>query len=175
MANPQELEALLLGWLEDATNMKVGLTDDDSDIDLTYITEKLRKLSVYQERLSDIMMKITRMSLDIHTASRSLIAAVILREKELKASDAYSEVARNERAFWLANQLADDKQATEEWKSLSTMVSTVKEAVAERAATMKRLDSDIRLHARLFEAGVAGGAKSPSSYTGGSTKEMDLA
>jgi len=172
--NLDDLELRILQLLDDATSMQVGLTDDDSEYDLNFISDKLKKVSVYQERLSDILMKLTRMSLEIKKRSTTCRSLSLLKEKELKASDGYQEQERSARSYWVENQLSDLRQEAERWEILARMVSEVKEAVAERAGTMKRLDSDIRLHTKIYEARVAAGATSPASYTGHSTTEVDI-
>lgn len=172
--NPDEIEAELFKLLEDATSMQVGLADDDSEYDLNYISDKLKKISVYQERLSDIQMKLTRMSLEVIKMARATQGVLNLRERELKATDEYRDTPLNEKALWTANRLGEVGKEAETWRALSKMVSEIKDAVAERAGTMKRLDSDIRLHTRIYEARVAAGATSPASYTGHSTTEVDI-
>lgn len=173
-SNPEQVENQLLALLDQAMAMQVGLSDDDSEYDLNYISDKLKRVSVYQERLSDIMMKLTRISLEVTKVSRSTQGLVNIKLRELKATDDYRDTPLNEKALWTANQLGDTEKEAEAWRVLSKMVSEVKEAVAERAGTMKRLDSDIRLHTKIYEAKVAAGATSPASYTGTSTEEVDI-
>lgn len=155
-------------------SMQVGLTDDDSDYDLVYISDKLKKVSVYQERLSDIQMMLTRMSLEIIKMARATQGVLNIRERELKATEDYRDTPLNEKALWMANHLGEVGKEAENWRLLSKMVSEVKDAVAERAGTMKRLDSDIRLHTKIYEAKVVAGATSPTSYSGSSVKEVDI-
>lgn len=174
MSSVEELEEQLNGWLEQAMSMTVGLSMDDSAYDLNFISEKLALISVFQERLSDIMMKLTQFGLQISKRSRAEGAKRTLRLKELKASEQYADLPVNEKSYWLANQLQLQEEEAEKWSTIAHMVSEIRSAVGERAATMKRLDSDIRLHTKIYEAKVAAGATSPSSYTGNSTKDLDL-
>jgi hypothetical protein len=171
---PSQINERLLKLLEDATSMEVRMSLNESAYDLNFISEKLALVSTYQERLSDIQMKLTRISLDVIQVARAHKALLALKEKEFKASDEYAETPVHQKGFWLANQLTAHQQSSEEWQSLVFVVSEVKEAVNERAGTMKRLDSDIRLHARLYEQRVAAGATSPATYTGKQVGEIDI-
>lgn len=173
-ATPEKLEEEVMNLLDEAAAMEVGLKDDDSPYDLTYISETLRKLGIFQERLSDIQMKLTRMGIEITKVSRQKTSLYKFKEKELRGSPDYHNTPLAEKALWLANQLGKVTEDVESWRSLTFVVSAVKDAVSDRVATMKRLDSDIRLHAKIFEAKVSAGATSPSSYTGTSTTEIDI-
>lgn len=171
---PAEIETEIMALLDLATGMKVGLSEDDSDYDLNFISEKLAKISVYQERLSDIQMQLTRYTMEIRRVGSQKASLHRLKERELKGSDEYEQLSRSEKSLWLGTQLEEFREAAEEWKMLGTLVSEVKEAVGERAGTIKRLDSDIRLHTKIYEAKVAAGATSPTSYKGSSTEELDI-
>jgi len=171
---PEAIEAQLMGLLDDATAMEVRMSEDDSHYDLNFISAKLALVSTYLERLSDIQMKLTRHSLEIIRVARANKALLAMKEKELKASDEYAETPVHQKGFWLANQLQDLTQASENWQGLVFVVSEIKTVVNERAGTMKRLDSDIRLHSRLYEQKVAAGATSPASYTGAKVGEIEI-
>lgn len=174
MKKTAELEEQIMDLLDNGQSMKVGLSEEDSDYDLNFISSKLAKLSVYQERLSDIQMKLTRISLEVKRVGSQKSSILRLKEREIRSSDEYHNLTREEKTPWLATQLETVREDAEEWKILGQLVSEVKEAIGERAGTMKRLDSDIRLHAKIFEAKVAAGATSPSSYTGNSTEEVEI-
>lgn len=171
---PDEIESEIMSLLDDATDMKVGLSEDDSIYDLDFISEKLARISVYQERLSDIQMRLTRFTMEVRRVFSRKASIHRLKERELKGGQEYGKIPRAEKSLWLSTQLEKTREAAEEWKILGQLVSEVKEAVAERAATIKRLDSDIRLHTKIYEAKVAAGATSPTSFTGSSTEELTL-
>jgi hypothetical protein len=172
--NPEELENQTLTMLGQAMEMRLNLSEDDSVYDLHFISEKLALVGVFQERLSDIQMQLTQTAIEATRHYRALSASIRIAEKQAKASDHYANLPMNEKAFWLENQQTDLKGQVSRWNQLTAVVSEVRNAVTERTGTMKRLDSDLRLHARIYEAKVAAGATSPSSYRGNNTKEIDL-
>jgi hypothetical protein len=171
---PEDLEAEVLAHLDAAAEMRVGLSETDSDYDLHFISAKLAKVGVFQERLSDIQMSLSKASIEAIRIHRAMSARIRIKEKEAKASDDYANLPLNERAFWLENRHVALKEEASSWHQLANVVSEVKGAVAERVSTMKRLDSDLRLHAKIYEAKIAAGATSPSSYRGNNTREIDL-
>lgn len=169
-----EIEANLMSLLNDASEMQIGLSEDDADYDLNFISSKLALVSVYQERLSDIQMKITRITIEVRRVGSQTHSLHKLKERQLKGSDEYDNTPRSEKTLWLDNQLTEVREAAEEWRIMGQLVSEVKEAVGERAGTIKRLDSDLRLHTKIFEAKVAAGATSPTSFTGSSIEGLDI-
>jgi hypothetical protein len=170
--NPQSLSELVLKLLEDAADMHLSLSEEDSAYDLNFIREKLAKVGVFQERLSDIQMKLTRVSIDANVLVGQTKQQLSTKERELKLSSDYRDKPRAEKTPWLEDQLSGLREDSENWLGLFRLVSEVKEAVGNRVSTMKRLDSDLRLHAKLYEEGVRAGATSPSAPTRGS-KEID--
>lgn len=172
--DPPGIETYILEALDQALAMELGLSEDDSDYDLNFITQKLAQVSVYQEKLSDMMLRLTRVHLEVNRVATTKASALNFKQYSIKGTPEYSTVPRAERSEWLSNQLETDRLASERWTILRTAVSSVKDAVAERASTMKRLDSDLRLQTRLLEARVAAGASSPYSFPGNGTDEVDL-
>jgi len=168
MSDIKNLEERVMFLLEDATNMTLGLSADDSEYNLTFIREKVAKCSTYQERISDVMMKLTKVSIEVQKVSHGKKLELLFKTNELKDSKEYKEAPRNEKAAWLQTQ--------ESWNTLKRVVSEVKEAVGERAQTLKRLDSDLRLHTKLLEMTneEGRGASSPDAFTGPSSKEVDI-
>lgn len=169
------MEKEVVQLLDDAAGMQLSLSEDDSDYDLNFIREKVTKVAVYQERLSDIQMKLTKLNIDVTKMSSQTQEQLKMKERELRLGEDYQGKKIQEKKAWLGEQLAPQFQAAENWSNLSRLVSEVKEAVGHRVSMMKRLDSDLRLHSKLFEEGVKAGATSPTSFTKGSTKEIDLA
>lgn len=171
---PEGIEQYIEGALDDALAMELGLSEDDSDYDLHFITQKLAKVSTYQERLSDIMLRLTKIGLEVSRVASTKASGLNVRTGSLKSSQAYLDQPRASRSEWLSNQLESARVDAEKWTILRSAVSSVKDAVAERASTMKRLDSDLRLQTRLLEARVAAGASSPYSFPGGNGDEVEL-
>lgn len=160
------LEEKVMALLEDAANMNLNLSDDDSDYGIAYIAKKLALCGTYMERLSDIEMKLVKIKLAVSKQLASMRVLLRIQEDERKASAEYVEVAREARSHWLQTSLQELRQANEDWTYLNRVVCDVREAVVRRIQDVKRLDSDIRLHQKLLEAKVAAGATSPGSYTG---------
>jgi hypothetical protein len=170
----QGIEEFILASLDEALGMELGLSEDDSDYDLNFITSKLAKVSVYQEKLSDMMLRLTRVGLEINRVATTKASALKFRDSKLRNTTEYKNTPSALRGEWLSNQLDDARKDSEQWTLLKSAVSSVKDAVAERASTMKRLDSDLRLQTRLLEARIAAGASSPYSFPGNGTDDIEL-
>lgn len=155
-----------MALMDDAMALSLGLSEDDSVYDLTFISKKLAICATYQERLSDIMMKLTMRSIEVHRVSSGQRRLLEMKERELKEGVEYAALAREEKGPWLGKNLQERRDEAERWNTLKRVVLEVKEAVSERAQMMKRLDSDLRLHSKLYEAKVAAGATSRRSFTG---------
>lgn len=170
-----ELETKVLGHLDGALGMELKLSGDDGDYSLQFVRQKLALCSTFQERLSDIMMKLTRISIDVTkqmAASRYLHEAKVA---EVKASGPYKDAPREHKGNLLRANTQEEQNLSDRWITLRRVVSEIKEAIGERAQTMKRLDSDLRLHSRLLEMVPPEnrGSTSPTSFTG-SRPDNDL-
>jgi len=111
------------------------------------------------ETLSDLLMELTRVAIQVTPMALNTKSLLDLKEEDLKASDDYEQIQRSKKRAWVREQLGDLPADAERWMNLKRAVLEVREAVGERAQTIKRLDSDLRLHARLYEAGMAAGAQ----------------
>lgn len=176
MSDIKELETRVLSLLDDATSMTLGLSEDDSEYSLIFIREKVAKCSTYQERISDVMMKLTKVSIEVQKVAHGKKLELLYKTSELKDGAEYKEMHMHHKTPWLDMQLAEAKDEAESWNSLKRVVSEVKEAVGERAQTLKRLDSDLRLHTKLLEMSneEGRGASSPTAFTGSSSEEVDI-
>lgn len=152
----------------------VGLSEDDSVYDLHYISGKLALLSSHLETLSDIQFSLTKISLEVRRKVGALKSLLTVRERELKGGLEYIETPRDQKSVWLGNQLQELRELFEGWQFTERMVSEIREAVDDRSGILKRLDSDLRLHSKLYEAKVTHGAHSPASLPGGDAKDIDL-
>jgi len=172
----EELDEQVMSLLDDAMNMSLGLSEDDSQYNLTFIREKVAKCSTYQERISDVMMKLTKVSIEVQKVAHGKKLELLYKTNELKDGKEYKEMRRDHKSAWLQLQLMETQDESESWNTLKRVVSEVKEAVAERAQTLKRLDSDLRLHTKLLEMSneEGRGASSPSPFTGSSSEEVDI-
>lgn len=174
--NIEELEQQVLAHLDDGLSMSLGLTTTDSEYSISFIKEKLILCSTFQERLSDIMMKLTRVSIEATRMGFAAKQRLDLRYNERKSSQDYQDQPREKKTVWLQSAIKDQQEAAERWNALRRVVSEVKDAIGERAQTMKRLDSDLRLHSKLLEMvpPEGRGATSPGSYTGSHAGEIEL-
>jgi hypothetical protein len=168
-----DVEKELNDYLDVALACEVKLGDDDSAYDLKFIGQKLHLCSTFTEKLSECTINLTRLSIMVNQVATAKRGLSQVRGGRLRASKEYSDLPRAERAEWLANQLEDDQLEAERWVQLKSAVSHVKEAVADRAQSVKRIDSDLRLQSKLLEVGIAHGASNPNSFQG-SGEGIDL-
>lgn len=166
---------IALRLLDDAEAMRLRLRKDDAAYDINFIRTKLGIAGVYMERLCDIQMKLTRMSIDTNTMIERTKSNYHQRDAELKMSVPYQKLPRTEKGPWLAQQLAQERSELDSWIHLSRSLAEVREAVSSKAQTMNRLDSQLRAHAKLFEHGVRAGATSATAYTGADLDPVDVA
>lgn len=168
-------EAKVMELFEASATLSLDLKSEVEAYSLDYTHEKVTLCGAHMEKLSDISMDLTRISMEV---MKALSAAQILYNSKystLKLSSSYEEQSRDFRRVWVENQLVSDRETLDRWTQLSEVVSQVREAVGERVATLKRLDSDLRLHVRLIETKKGlGGATSPSSYRGSKDKDFDI-
>jgi len=176
MSDIEDLDEKVLSLLNDAMEMKLGLSEDDSQYNLMFIRERVAKCSAYQEKISDVMMKLTRVSIEVQKVCHGKKLGLIFKTNELKDGDIYKNLPRDEKTAWLRLQLMETQDETESWLTLRRVVSEVKEAVSERASTLRRLDSDLRLHTKLLEMTKEEGlgASSPNAFTGSKSPELDI-
>jgi len=97
-----------------------------------------------------------------------------LRDAEIKLTPEYQQLKRSERGPWLVRQLAQHRAELESWKGLCQLTNQVRQAVSIKAQAFNRLESQLRVHAKLFEAGIHAGATSPTSYTGDRIDPIDI-
>jgi len=171
--DPTQIEREVMAALDTALGMKLDLKEDP-DYDLRYITEKLAKVSSFQERLSDIQIRMTQFSLVVTTKSSNTTALLKTKEAILKASPEYGQKKVPLRSSWIRERTEGLRQEASTWQDLRRMVSEVKDAIGERASTFRRLDSDLRLHTKLYEARVASGATGGPGFGGSEGREFDL-
>lgn len=83
---------------------------------------------------------------------------------------------RDRKTAWLEQELQGLREEAEQWKLFKGVVSEVRKAVEERSQTMKRLDSSLRLHAKLIEMAPpeGRGPTSSNAYTGPKAGEVDI-
>lgn len=167
-------EGRVMSILEKTMGMTIGMSEDDSLYTIDFLSQKLAKTSKIQEDLSDYMLELTKIAIEVKRMASGLKAKSVLREKELKASDDYRNESRESKAFWLANQLQPVRDECESWVGLNEMVSEVRSAVSERLGTVKRLDSDLRLHAKIYESKKDLGTNPQTPRSPGTQSDLDI-
>lgn len=147
--------------LDLALSMRLGLTADDAAYDVPFISQKIAVCSKFQEDLADAMARLARINIEVHRVEASLRGLLPLKELQFKGTSQYEQMDRDKKSLWLTTTLEPDRLELERWNGLKRAVSEVQRAVNEKAQTMKRLDSDLRLQAKLFETRYGAGATSP--------------
>lgn len=158
IARAEAVEAQAVEILERASELVLGLSVDESDYDLDYLTERLAKCSSYQERLVEMATRLTLLEIPVLRVISSEEVEVDAYAAELMESETYRGLAASERARWVKGKIAGRRRAYSAWKSTKQALYEVKKAVSRRVETMRRLDSDLRLHAGILEAKLGHGA-----------------
>lgn len=170
----ESAETVLLKILEDATSLRIGLDEEDSEFDLEFITTKLRKIAIYHERISDLGMQVSKISIEVRNGLTAAVNIARHKEAEYRANGYLAE-PRDDRRNWLEDKLAPFETDKNLWKGLVAVVSEVKVAVESKAGTLKRLDSDLRLHVKIIEQAGTAGITNPNSWNkAGRIEEMDI-
>lgn len=164
---PWETEQLaLLATLEEVMSVKPDLASDEALYTLQYLRTKLVFLSTLQEELSDKTLALTKRHLAILQRSKDAAGLAELKEATLKDSEQYKGMARGDKTVWLDQQLAVCREEDAAWKHTLTVSDEVREAVAERTQTVKRLDSALRLHQKMLDEGGFHGTGVPRTPPG---------
>jgi len=150
------IQERLLSILDGVLAKKVDLAQEENAYDISYLRTKLVTLSTMQESLSDTSLQLTQQHLNVLQASTNAAALRRLREATLKESQQYVDLPRGEKTAWLEKEMAVYRDKDEAWRQTLVVSDEVRNAVAERTQTMKRLDSALRLHQKLLEDGVRG-------------------
>ena len=170
----QKIKAGLMEVLDKLDTHVLDLSPDSEEYDLHYISKKLAACTHHQEQLSTLLLNLTRVNLAVTNMNRGASTALELKSRQLKDSEDYKCLPRDEKSTWLAGQLQNLREEADAWIDLRKAVSEVREAVAERASTMKRLDSDLRLHSKLYETKVSQGAIPRPTYSANPDDDIDL-
>lgn len=151
-------DELVRGFLDEAISLKLNLSGDEEVYDLQYIGDRLAQCSMCMEKLSEIQLGLTRISLEVIKKSSAAEAYVRRLEERLRGSLEYDELPRDKKAAWLQDKLNVARDNSGSFSYLRRVVSEVRGAVADKIQMFRRLDSDVRLHQKLLEAKVAVGA-----------------
>ena len=160
------VEKVVMRMLQDAQDMELSLSEQDSDYGIEYISQKLAMCSVFTERLASLDIKLVRIQLYVTTSFNKKKWYVTCRESELKSLKEYQDLSRDTKTPWIFSKMRSDMDELEAWKHTSLVVSTVRDVILSRIQVLKRLDSDIRLHQKLLDIKVAAGLVVPKTFTG---------
>lgn len=144
-------EEVVMGYLHQLMEMKLDLSSEEGDYDIRYIGAKLAMCSSLLEKMGDIQLKLTKISLEVTKVWAGLDVSLRLMEERLKASDTYQEQPRETKALWLSSSMDSSRDVLVRFTYLRKVVSEVRGALAEKIQMVKRLDSDIRLQQKLLE------------------------
>jgi len=152
--------------LDEAMEFHLDLSEDEAIYDIPYIAKKLAQLSTYQEKLRGMTMELTHLAIRVHRRYFSEKSLFELTERKYKYSPEYRNLPRDEKKGWLYEQTVEQEGTTEEWRVLKMVLEEVRQAVTNQIGTLNRLNSDLRLHAKLYDIKVALGAVPRPTFTG---------
>lgn len=162
----QKTDDRLKEILDGAMEFHLDLSEDEAIYDIVYISKKLAQLSTFQEKLRGLTMELTHLAIRVHRryfAEKSLFELI---ERKYKYSPEYRNLPRDEKKGWLFEQIAEQEATTESWRVLKMVLEEVRIAVTNQIGTMNRLNSDLRLHAKLYDIKVALGAVPRPTFEG---------
>jgi len=152
--------------LDEAMEFRLDLSEDEAVYDIPYISKKLAQLSTYQEKLRGMTMELTHLAIRVHRRYFSEKSLFELSERKNKYSPEYRNLPRDEKKGWLYEQISEQEASTEKWRVLKMVLEEVRLAVSNQIGTLNRLNSDLRLHAKLYDIKVALGAVPRPTYDG---------
>lgn len=158
---PKQTELLRVraeGYLDSAMEFSLDLSADDSVYGLVYIGEKLAKCTSYLERLGDISINLSKISLEVTRQVSEHRSLVNVKERQFRDDPNYKNGDRATKGSWLTGKLEVYRIELEDWELTLSYLREIREAVNDRIQLFKRLDSDIRLHHKLVEAKIGVGA-----------------
>lgn len=163
---PEECQDSCMALLDELEKYTVGLSPDDSVYTLNYIAEKLALVGAFQEQIGEQSIKLSRLQIFSKTSLEHARGKFRTKERLMKGSAEYIEEPRESKTNWLERQLLKEREELELWSSVFIVVSEVKEAIADRQNTLRRIDSDLRLHTSLLEQRVRQGSLPTPSLKG---------
>lgn len=172
--DPDKIEQECLGLLDQAMSMEVGLDNGEADYDLNFIASKLKAVTIFMERLSDIQIMLTKYTIVVRQQASNCETIHKIAKEQLHVKPEFRNIPAVDRVVLEREQLGETLTTWERWRDVAATLTLVNNAVSDRAGTIKRLDSDLRLHSKLYEQRVAQGATSPHSFKGASIEEIDV-
>lgn len=165
---PEQVQDEAVGLMAAAAELAIGLSENEDDYDLPYIARQLAKCSAYAERAGEMLSRLAVLKVRTLQARDKAQNQLAVRRDELEEEAEHewkqSRTARPTSAAGRARELNRSLNASEEaaelrgWELAHKVLREVREEVGRRAETIKRMDSDLRLHQRVIEAKVFSGA-----------------
>lgn len=154
---PDEVTAEAVALMEKSATLVLGLSEQEADYDLSYLQGKLAKCSAFQERLAEMVTRITQLQVPVLQMRDAAEAQVEAAEAEV-IDAGLKDVPASLRVRYVKGKTAEPRSVFQQWSTTAEVLRAAKRAIEQRADTMKRLDSDIRLHERILEAKIGVGA-----------------
>lgn len=158
LAAAEVIRVKLEGYLDEALNWEIRLSEDDSIYDLDYIREKLAKISNVSELLSDRQMSATKIHLEVVRQASVAKTRAEMADANLRESDSYIGLSREGKTPWITKQMAVYRDNEASWALTLQFSREIRGQLTERIQMLRRLDSDLRLHQGLIEVGHKVGA-----------------
>lgn len=160
--------------LEEASSIKIDISAEGAAYHRQYISDKVAKISSSLERLNELLMNLTKVSLQARRIQQHYAEIVKFKKINAKVSAEYAECPRDYREKLLSDLLAGDEKELDIWESLYYYITEVKTAIADKAATIRRIDSDLRLQQKLLEVSSDEVPMKTAAFRGLATEEIDL-
>lgn len=151
-----EVQQYLNQILARATAVQLKFSENDAEYTLEYIASALGRTVKATEDLSDMLMDLTRVELQVIEEADRLQHVYELKEAAERDTDAYMNYDRGRRTAWLKLKIQSYEQTANDWAALVKAFTLIKRQVVSRAATVKRIESAVRLHARIFDLAASG-------------------
>jgi hypothetical protein len=171
-AHTREGTDRLMDLMRQIATFRIEISSEVEHYDLLYIAERSARCASEMESLSNINCEIAIIGAESTVRMHELQTLRRLTEMEKKGSQEYQDLARDEKTLWLNNQLSALDEKIADLKLLSSLVSQTSALLAERSGTVKRLDSTLRLQAKLHEAKTNQGAA--PSYHPSQAKDLEI-
>ena len=167
ITDKDKIETTLLTWLDEVLETELGISDQDSEYDLIYITQKAAQCAKALETVANVQAKLTRVGLAVTRAAHK--AGVAARLYASGVGQDGVPPTEGEQKHLL--EMADAKDT---WVYLEKVARETSKAAGDRMQLMRRLDSGLRLQHKLLEARVAAGATPAPGFTGSEVHEETL-
>jgi hypothetical protein len=169
----EQYRKIALEALEKIQGLRVDLSETDSDYHREYIKSRVIAASSAMENLSDLSLSLTKVALVVRRAYRDARSSLRDTRALAMASTEYAAQTLLSREAWLLSYLQKYQERVDRWEFVSHLFEESRASVVERMGTIRRIDSDLRLHQRLLEVG-SDDVPRTGGYVQSGTQEIDL-